>query len=93
MYAFKKEFMNQGWQPLKVKSDYPIQNNAEGHKPTDLNTGVSTEMDLIKSKLGLEVQFGKYSHLIYDVAEKITIFSNLGAIDAVYRNCTSKKFC
>jgi len=80
--AFKKEFMNQGWQPLQVKCDYPTQSYVEGYKHTDLKTGASIEMDLIKSKLGLEVQFGKYSHMAFNVAAKMTIFSNLGHIDA-----------
>jgi hypothetical protein len=80
--AFKKEFMNQGWQPLQVKCDYPTQYYVEGYKPTDLKNGASIEMDLIKSKLGLEVLFGKYSHMMNNVAEKMTIFSSLGHIDA-----------
>ena len=39
-------------------------------------------MDFLKNKLGVEVQFGKYSFMVYNVAAKMTIFSNLGHIDA-----------
>lgn len=39
-------------------------------------------MDFIKRKLGVEVQFGKYSFMVYNVAAKMTIFRNLGYIDA-----------
>jgi len=39
-------------------------------------------MDFVKHKLGVEVQFGKYSFMVYNVASKMTIFINLGRIDA-----------
>ena len=38
-------------------------------------------MDFVKQKLGVEVQFGKYSFMVYNVAAKMTIFKNLGHID------------
>lgn len=39
-------------------------------------------MDFIKNKLGCEVQFGKYSFMVYNVCAKMTIFKNLGYINA-----------
>jgi Restriction endonuclease BglII len=38
-------------------------------------------MDFVKEKLGVEVQFGKYSFMVYNVCAKMTIFRNLGHID------------
>lgn len=38
-------------------------------------------MDFIKNKLGVEVQFGKYSFMVYNVCLKMTIFHNMGFID------------
>lgn len=38
-------------------------------------------MDFVKEKLGVEVQFGKYSFMVYNVCAKMTIFSKLGIID------------
>ena len=38
-------------------------------------------MDFIKEELGIEVQFGKYAFMVYNVCAKMTIFSNLGIID------------
>jgi hypothetical protein len=38
-------------------------------------------MDFIKEKLGVEVQFGKYAFMVYNVCAKMTIFHNLGYID------------
>ena len=31
-------------------------------------------MDFVKNKLGIEVQFGKYAFMVYNVYAKITIF-------------------
>lgn len=39
-------------------------------------------MDFVKEKLGVEVQFGKYAFMVYTVCAKMTIFRNLGHIDA-----------
>ena len=36
---------------------------------------------MIKEELGIEVQFGKYAFMVYNVCAKMTIFSNLGIID------------
>lgn len=39
------------------------------------------EMDGIKNKVGLEVQFGKYAFMGYDIFSKMVIFNKLGYID------------
>jgi len=39
------------------------------------------EMDAIKSGVGVEVQFGKYAFMVYNVAAKMTIFFKQGLID------------
>lgn len=39
-------------------------------------------MDFVKNKLGVEVQFGKYSFMVYNVCAKMTIFKKLGHIEA-----------
>lgn len=44
--------------------------------------GAFRDMDFVKDKLGVEVQFGKYSFMVYNVCAKMTIFKNLGVIDA-----------
>jgi hypothetical protein len=44
--------------------------------------GAFREMDFVKDRLGVEVQFGKYAFMVYNVCAKMTIFSNLGHIDA-----------
>ena len=39
------------------------------------------EMDGIKNKVGLEIQFGKYAFMGYDIFSKMIIFKKLGYID------------
>ncbi len=40
------------------------------------------DMDFVKEKLGIEVQFGKYAFMVYNVCAKMTIFRNFGHIEA-----------
>ncbi len=49
-------------------------------------------MDFVKEKLGVEVQFGKYSFMVYNVAAKMTIFRNLGFIDTGIEVVPVKRF-
>ena len=39
------------------------------------------EMDGIKNKVGLEIQFGKYAFMGYDIFSKMVIFKNKGKIN------------
>ena len=50
------------------------------------------EMDFIKERLGVEVQFGKYAFMVYNVCAKMTIFRNLGHIDSGVEIVPIKKF-
>ncbi len=38
-------------------------------------------MDFTKNCVGVEVQFGKYAFMVYNVCAKMTIFHKLGVID------------
>jgi hypothetical protein len=44
--------------------------------------GAYRDMDFVKEKLGIEVQFGKYSFMVYNVCAKMTIFHKRGIIEA-----------
>jgi len=79
--AFKREFKNLGWECKRVKCDYPTCYYTEGYKPGKMRGKPFREMDFLKEKLGVEVQFGKYAFMVYNVAAKMTIFHNLGYID------------
>ena len=49
-------------------------------------------MDFLKESLGIEVQFGKYAFMVYNVCAKMTIFRNLGYIDAGVEIVPIKEF-
>lgn len=70
-----------GWESVRVACDYPTQYYTKNYKPKGLRKGAFREMDFVKRKLGVEVQFGKYSFMVYNVAAKMTIFRNLSFID------------
>lgn len=78
---FKNQLYPNGWKSVRVPCDYPTQYYAKGYQPKLLRKGAFREMDFVKRKLGLEVQFGKYSFMVYNVAAKMTIFKNLSFID------------
>jgi len=78
--SFKKEFFNLGWQPVRIKCDYPREYYTNGYLPKKIQGAPFREMDYIKDELGVEVQFGKYAFMVYNVSAKMTIFRNLGHI-------------
>lgn len=80
--AFKAAFAQfGGWHPVRVDCRYPTQYYAKDYAARKLNAGSFREMDFVKKRLGIEVQFGKYSFMVYNVCAKMTIFHNLGHID------------
>lgn len=79
--CFKAQLYAKQWNSLRVKCQYPTQFYVPGYQPKDLRKGAFREMDFLKRKLGVEVQFGKYSFMVYNVAAKMTIFKNLSHID------------
>jgi hypothetical protein len=79
--CFKHQLYPKGWRTVRQKCDYPTQFYVPDYRPQTLRKGAFREMDFVKRKLGLEVQFGKYSFMVDNVAAKMTIFSNLTYID------------
>ncbi len=74
-------FLALKWEKKRVLCDYPTQYYSDGYQPPRISKGAFREMDFIKNKLGVEVQFGKYSFMVYNVCAKMTIFRNMGFID------------
>lgn len=79
--AFKGGFHPLGWRAVREPCDYPVTYYEPGYNPTRLRSGAFREMDFVKSKLGIEVQFGKYAFMVYNVCAKMAIFRNFGHID------------
>src|SRR5438552_2710585 len=77
--AFKKQLIEKrGWKPIRVPCDYPTTFYLEDYKIRRSNREAFREIDFVKKKLGVEVQFGKYAFMVYNVCAKMTIFRNLG---------------
>lgn len=89
---FKLEFKKFDWSSIKEKCEYPTQYYTSEYIPKPLNEGAFREMDFLKNKLGIEVQFGKYAFMVYNVAAKMTIFKNLGHIEAGIEIVPIKEF-
>jgi len=73
---FKKTLKDSGWtvgKRIYLKTTVPeIGETHEGYR----------EIDAVKNNLGVEIQFGKYAFMVYNVAAKMTIFSKHGVIDS-----------
>jgi hypothetical protein len=82
--AFKAEFLERGWINHKVNAEYSKEFYVPGYTPperTGRESAPFRDMDFVKNKLGVEVQFGKYSFMVYNVCAKMTIFAKMGVID------------
>lgn len=90
--AFKKEFEQTGWKTLRIHCEYGTEHYSAGYKATAASPGAFREMDFVKEKLGVEVQFGKYAFMVYNVCAKMTIFKNFGHIDSGVEIVPTKQF-
>ena len=90
--AFKDEFYRRHWQSVKVRCDYPTNYYTESYQPKKLNGGAFREMDFVKESLGVEVQFGKYAFMVYNVCAKMTIFNKMEFIEAGVEGVPIKQF-
>lgn len=79
--AFREEFEARGWTKCRVVCEYSPAHYTSGFTNTASSKGAFREMDFVKNRVGVEVQFGKYAFMVYNVCAKMTIFHKLGAID------------
>lgn len=79
--AYKAAFEERGWREERVLCDYPTDFYTEGYQPSRPMRGAFREIDFVKNRVGVEVQFGKYAFMVYNVCAKMTIFHNLDFID------------
>ena len=79
--AFSAGFTSKGWARKRVNCEYPKHYYSDGYRPKPMRAGAFREMDYIKDRVGVEIQFGKYAFMVYNVCAKMTIFHNLGHID------------
>jgi hypothetical protein len=70
-----------GWQPVRIAVSSPDTRGLLGTRGTQPHQGFR-EMDGAKNGLGLEIQFGKYAFMGYDILGKMPIFRRKGLITA-----------
>ena len=91
--AFKKAFAEQGWETHnRILCDYKTEFYVPNYQPKRESRGAYREMDFIKNKLGVEVQFGKYAFMVYNVCAKMTIFHKREFINAGIEIVPVKEF-
>lgn len=80
--AFKQKFEALQWDSgSRLQCDYPTEYYLHDYvSPVELKKAYR-EIDFLKNRLGVEIQFGKYSFMVYNVCAKMTIFHNEGFID------------
>ncbi len=74
-------FAEWGWKKHRVSCEYPTEYYTANYTPSHTTKGAFREMDFVKDRVGVEVQFGKYAFMVYNVCAKMTIFHNLNVID------------
>ncbi len=79
--AFTKECTKRQWQPHRVRCNYSTNYYVNGFQPSTPLQEAFREMDFVKNRVGVEVQFGKYAFMVYNVCAKMTIFHKLGVIN------------
>ena len=82
--AFKKQFTSRGWLNHKVVAEYSKEYYVPGYTPPVRKGRESVpfrDMDFVKNKQGVEVQFSEYLLMIVSFCAKMTIFAKLGVID------------
>lgn len=81
--GFKEQLEPLRWSHVKESCEYSPAYYVDDYTP-DIAKKVYPyrDMDFVKNKLGVEIQFGKYSFMVYNVCAKMTIFKKLGHIIA-----------
>ncbi|MBP9502278.1 MAG: hypothetical protein KBF17_08975 [Candidatus Promineofilum sp.] len=79
--AYREAFSERDWYNHRVLCEYPTSYYTSGYTPGESVRGAFREMDFVKNRVGVEIQFGKYAFMVYNVCAKMTIFHNEGVID------------
>lgn len=71
---FMKKFYEKGWIKERIEMITRVPEIGSLHKGF-------REMDVVKNEVGVEVQFGKYAFMVYNILAKMTIFAKQGIIE------------
>lgn len=81
---FMSQFKSRGWKEKeRLACDYRTTHYVDGYVPSSSKRCFKgfRELDYLKSKVGVEVQFGKYSFMVYDILSKMPMLRKNGIID------------
>lgn len=91
--CFATEFKKYNWKTkIREYVKYSDKFYTKDYIPKVMKGRPYREMDYLKEKLGIEVQFGKYAFMVYNVCGKMTIFNKLGYIDTGVEIVPIKQF-
>jgi len=90
--GYRAAFTAREWRTHRVNCDYPAGYYTPDYAPKASVRGAYREMDFVKNRVGVEVQFGKYAFMVYNVCAKMTIFHNEGLIDVGVEIVPLKEF-
>lgn len=79
--AFTNEFKRRGWTKHRIPCQYSREFYLQDFSPSVSSQGAFREIDFVKNRVGVEIQFGKYAFMVYNVCAKMTIFHNLDVVD------------
>lgn len=85
--SIKNKLNPGGWIPFKLKCEYPTALYTKSYidkygSSIPKFSGATREIDFVKGDLGVEVQFGKYAFMAYDILGKMVILHNRRIINA-----------
>ncbi len=93
---FKASFAEHKWTNHKEYCEYATEFYTNEYTPNKRakKKGVKPyrDMDFVKNRVGVEVQFGKYAFMVYNVCAKMTIFNKLDIIDVGVEIVPIKQF-
>lgn len=80
--AFEREFLARHWQSGELAYAYPVTYYTSDYVPSIEPEKASRKIDFIKNRLGVDIHLGEPEPSVYSGCAKMTIFRNLGVIDA-----------
>lgn len=90
--TFKACMALMGWSNCRLNCEYSAEFYEKDYTHRVSSEGAFRDMDFVKDELGVELQFGKYSFMVYNVAAKMTIFRKRGLIRAGVEIVPVKRF-
>jgi hypothetical protein len=81
--AFRREMATRHWRKHRVACELPVSYYTPSYKPSTSLGDAFREIDFVRNRVGVEVHLKRHtSMLVCSVCAQMTIFHNMGVIDA-----------